>query len=114
MHLKNFSLINPANKGHSLTPAYDMIATALVNPQDNEDLALSLNGRKKRINRNDFLKAFDTLGINEKVQSNLFRKFEKTIPQWERFIDSSFLDKSLKHAYKKLIYEKVTALSLSL
>ena len=114
MHLKNFSLINLANKGHSLTPAYDMIATALVNPQDTEDLALSLNGRKKRINRNDFLKAFDTLGINEKVKSNLFRKFEKTIPQWERFIDGSFLDKSLKHAYKKLIYEKVTALNLSL
>ena len=45
MRLKDFSLIDTPEKG-SLVPAYDMIATALVTPNDKEDLALTLNGKK--------------------------------------------------------------------
>src|SRR5215204_1289208 len=47
MHLKNFSLINEPGTGPVLSPAYDMVATALVNPADDEDMALTLNGKKK-------------------------------------------------------------------
>lgn len=48
MHLKNFSLIKIPGTGHVLSPAYDLVATALVNPADKEDLALTLNGKKKK------------------------------------------------------------------
>jgi serine/threonine-protein kinase HipA len=54
MHLKNFSLIYDSVNGPILAPAYDMLSTALVNPADDEDLALTLNGKKKRIKRKDF------------------------------------------------------------
>ncbi|MFA6950362.1 MAG: HipA domain-containing protein, partial [Lentimicrobiaceae bacterium] len=41
MHLKNFSLIKTPEIGYMLTPAYDLVATVLVNPADDEDLALT-------------------------------------------------------------------------
>lgn len=49
MHLKNFSLIDQPSKGYTLSSAYDMVATTLVNPADDEDLTLTLNAKKKRI-----------------------------------------------------------------
>ena len=36
MHLKNFSLYAPKGKW-GLTPAYDLVNVALVNPRDDED-----------------------------------------------------------------------------
>lgn len=42
MHLENFSLLHTPG----LAPAYDLVATTLVNPADTEELALTLNGRK--------------------------------------------------------------------
>ena len=63
MHLKNFSLIKLPGQGFVLSPAYDLVATALVNPADKEDLALTLNGKKKKITRNDFIAAFRTLNL---------------------------------------------------
>ena len=43
-HLKNFSLIARPGIGYVLAPAYDMVATAPVNPADNEELRLRLTG----------------------------------------------------------------------
>lgn len=103
MHLKNFSLIHQPAIGPVFSPAYDLVATALVNPTDDEDLALTLNGKKKKINRNDFISAFTTLGLDEKQQENIFKKMEKALPGWFEFIDISFLSNDLKIAYKNLI-----------
>ena len=48
MHLKNFSLYRPSN-GYQLSPAYDLIDVAIANPEDKEELALSLSGRKTNL-----------------------------------------------------------------
>ena len=53
MHLKNFSLINISGIGYSLAPGYDMVATKLVNPSDHEEMALTLNGKKRKIKKSD-------------------------------------------------------------
>ena len=103
MHLKNFSLIPQSTIGSVFSPAYDLVATALVNPTDDEDLALTLNGKKKKINRNDFISAFTTIGLDEKQQNNIFKKMEKALPNWFEFIDISFLSDEMKAEYKNLI-----------
>ena len=103
MHLKNFSLILQSTIGSVFSPAYDLVATALVNPTDDEDLALTLNGKKKKINRNDFISAFTTIGLDEKQQNNIFKKMEKALPNWFEFIDISFLSDEMKAEYKNLI-----------
>jgi serine/threonine-protein kinase HipA len=111
MHLKNFSLIHQPNIGPIFSPAYDLVATALVNPNDDEDLALTLNGRKKKINRNDFISAFTTLGLDEKQQENIFKKMAKAKNSWFEFIDISFLSTDSKAAYKNLIQHRFDRLN---
>lgn len=66
MHLKNFSLYKTP-LGFCLTPAYDLLSTLIVMPQDTEELALTLNGKKRKIKRSDFEKAMTASGLNEKV-----------------------------------------------
>ncbi len=113
MHLKNFSLINKPKTGYVLSPAYDMVATSLVNPADKEELALTLNGRKQKIQKSDFLSAFSAAKINKKAQENIFEKFENAIPKWITCIDISFLNEKMKLMYKSLIQEKINQLSNS-
>ena len=77
MHLKNFTLIHQPATGPIFSPAYDLVATVLVNPTDDEDLALTLNGKKKKINRNDFVAAFNTIALDVKQQENIFKKWKR-------------------------------------
>lgn len=111
MHLKNFSLINQPNKGVILSPAYDMVATAIVNPADDEDLALTLNAKKKKIKRSDFELAFKMLNLDPKQQQNIFQKMEKSKEKWLDLIDKSFLSENFKVAYKELIKERFSRLN---
>ena len=106
MHLKNFSLIKIPGTGHVLAPAYDLVATALVNPADKEDLALTLNGKKKKISRNDFIAAFRTLNLDPKQQENIFRKMMSAKDRWMDFIGISFLSDDFKERLMTIIEQR--------
>ena len=110
MHLKNFSLIRQPEIGYVLSPAYDMVATALVNPTDNEDMALTLNGKKRRIKRSDFEAAFNTLRLDVKQQANIFNKMEEVRSKWMELIDISFISKEYQTEFKGLIEERFSRL----
>jgi serine/threonine-protein kinase HipA len=103
MHLKNFSLIHHPGVGYTLAPAYDLIATTLVNPGDTEELALNLKGKKRKLKRQDFTDAFQSLQLDERQGENIFLKMERAMPKWMEFIDISFISEELKKEYKTLI-----------
>ena len=109
MHLKNFSLYRPADN-YMLTPAYDLLSTSIVMPEDEEELALTLNGKKKKIKRADFEKAMLDSGMDEKAIEKLFKKFAKTLPKWYALIEESFLPKDMMTAYR----EKLNTMSARL
>lgn len=106
MHLKNFSLYKTP-LGFCLTPAYDLLSTLIVMPQDTEELALTMNGKKRKIKRSDFEKAMTASGLNEKVIQNMANKFGKAISKWIDLIDNSFLPNDMKREYKRLIIKRV-------
>lgn len=106
MHLKNFSLLHQPPSGPTLSPAYDLVATTLVNPADDEDLALTLNGKKKKIKRDDFLAAFKTGSLESKQIENIFKKMTKARPKWQEFIHISFLNEKMKKKYRALVEER--------
>ena len=114
MHLKNFSLINDPVLGYVLTPAYDMLSTKLVMEEDDEDLALTLNAKKKMLKRKDFIAAFNLFEIPEKTQNNTFAKFERTISSWFKMIEISFLPSEMKEAYADLIKDCAKCLNLKI
>ena len=110
MHLKNFSLYRP-KKLYQLTPAYDLLNVAIVNPKDKEELALTLNGKKSRLKLSDFLKASATMGIEENVTMQLIASMKNALPAWAELINNSFLSKDMKEAYLELIDKRIKALS---
>ena len=110
MHLKNFSLYAPDGQ-HILSPAYDMINTLIVMPEDTEELALSLNGRQRKITWRDFVQSMTRSGVPEKVQENMRAQFTKVLPQWEETIRNSFLSKGLQDQYIAIINERLTRLN---
>lgn len=110
MHLKNFSLYEIVDKIR-LTPAYDLLNAAIINPKDDEELALTLNGRKKRLQRGDFIKSAANLGIESVVVERLINKYIKLLPKFESLIQSSFLSDSLKEKYNELLRERIGRLA---
>ncbi|MGM9797567.1 MAG: HipA domain-containing protein [Parabacteroides sp.] len=90
MHLKNFSLYKPL-ANYMLTPAYDLLSTSIVMPDDEEELALTLNGKKKKIKRADFENAMHDSGMDDKAIANVFTKFSKAMPKWSELIKQSYL-----------------------
>ncbi len=72
-------------------------------PEDDEELALTLNGKKKKIKREDFEKAMRDNGMDEKSINNSFNKFEKVMPKWVAIIEESFLPIDQQQQYRELI-----------
>ena len=113
MHLKNFSLIAFKNNQYQLAPAYDMVSVKLVIPEDPEELALNLNGKKRKLKRNDFNKAMSNAQIPNKAIENLWNRIEKGMQNWPQLINNSFLDDELKETILELIHTRTKQVNLN-
>ncbi len=112
MHLKNFSLYRPKAL-YQLSPAYDLLNVAIANPKDKEEMALSINGKKARIKLADFLKASDTMGIEQRVTLGLINGLRNAMPAWIDLINNSFLSDEMKQNYLDLISRRMDVLTKS-
>ena len=110
MHLKNFSMYSPIPNNYQLSPAYDLLSTLLVLPSDTEELALTLNARKKKIKLQDFVTAVTNSGLDEKVFQNMLKKFRVAEDEWYDWIERSFLPQEMKTSYVQLIKERMSRL----
>jgi len=113
MHLKNFSLIAKDSKHYALAPAYDMVAVKLLIPEDQEELALNLNGKKRKIKRLDFNEAMAKAQIPAKAIENLWNRIEKGMQQWQELIACSFLSEENKSILIALIADRAKQLELN-
>ena len=107
MHLKNFSLFEPRDGNIRLTPAYDLLNAAILNPKDDEELALTLNGKKKKLKRSDFMTSGLTMGVEQKTIERLVAKYVKLLPEMQKLIGNSFLNDELKDKYAELIRARI-------
>lgn len=110
MHLKNFSLYEPTEGVVRLTPAYDLLNAAILNPRDDEELALTLNGRKKHLQKRDFIQFAANLGIAQIVAERFIRKYQKLLPTFVRVVQSSFLSEELKEKFVNVMTERLNRL----
>ena len=104
MHLKNFSLYAPREE-YRLAPAYDMLNTKLAMPEDKEELALLVDGKRSNLKRQNFERAFATFGLPAKAIENVITRFENARPKWEEFIERSFLSNEQKELYRSILEE---------
>jgi len=102
MHLKNFSMIDAGGRW-TLSPAYDLLNVAIVNPEDTEELALTLEGKKKKLKWVHFEHLGQTMGLNDKQINGIAKRFQKNKKLAFNWIDNSFLSEEYKDKYKELI-----------
>jgi len=102
MHLKNFSMIE-SQSGWILSPAYDLLNVAILNPDDDEELALTLAGKKKKLKRGNFEHLGKDLGLTDKQISGAFNRFLKNKAKALDWIDRSFLSDDMKTSYLEVL-----------
>lgn len=110
MHLKNFSLINRSGGDYQLADAYDLISSKLLLLEDDEEMALTLNGRKNKIALRDFDALAASLGIPAKVKDTIYKRFANIWARWEDVMNRSFLPAALLENYKGLVYRNLEKL----
>jgi len=111
MHLKNFSMLENIDNHFSLSPAYDLLSTFLVIDNEDEQMSLTINGRKNKIKIRDFDILGKSLKLTEKQTENSYQKFiskEKEIKWW---IENSFLPSNQKEKLQILIDQRMKILT---
>lgn len=108
MHLKNFSLMAGGDNLHRFTPAYDLLCTRLVIP--NDPLALPIRGRNDKLERSTWLKFATDCRLPEKAATRILDKQIAILDRSKHTIDRSFLPDDQKQTYLRLIEERTGAL----
>ncbi len=111
MHLKNFSMIE-STSGWILSPAYDLLNVSIVNPDDAEEMALSLAGKRRKLNRENFTQFGKGLGLTDKQIEGVFKRMKKNNLKANDWIDRSFLSEEMKTAYHQLMNDRYEQLGL--
>ena len=113
MHLKNFSLIetSPESGVYVLSPAYDLLPVNVLMPEDKEEFALTMNGKKTHLRRNDFLLFAEAAGIPRKAAETMIRKMTDFVPAWLKLSDESLLPPDLKQALNELIQARANRIT---
>lgn len=113
MHLKNFSLIEneAASQQYVLSEAYDMLPVSVLLPEDTEQMALTVNGKKRNIRRNDFLAFAKTSGIPRDAAVKMMQRMIAMKPVFLKMCAASFLPDPLKEKLSALIEERTAALT---
>jgi len=109
MHLKNFSMIESPS-GWVLAPAYDLLNVAIILPEDVEELALTLEGKKRKLKKEHFEQLAVGMGLTQKQIQGIFKRMLKNKPKAIQWIDTSFLSEERKTVYKELLntrYERL-------
>ncbi|CAG5086050.1 HipA domain-containing protein [Parvicella tangerina] len=111
MHLKNFSMIESAH-GWVLSPAYDLLNVVIANPEDEEELALTLSGKKRKLKEEHFVGLGEGLGLTRKQIDGAFRRMKKNRIKAIKWVQQSFLSEDMQQAYLEVLEEKYLQLGL--
>jgi serine/threonine-protein kinase HipA len=109
MHLKNFSMIE-SSSGWVLAPAYDLLNVSVLLPEDTEELALTLEGKKKKLNWKHFEKLGFGLGLTDKQIQGVKKRLIRNKPKAVEWLNKSFLSNEMKESYRDLLenrYDKL-------
>lgn len=112
MHLKNFSLkeTEPGNRKFQLSKAYDMLPVNVIMPEDKEQLALTINGKKRNIHKKEFRILAESCGILLNAAENMIARICSQEDKLLKQVDESYLSLIQKEQTKELISERIKTL----
>lgn len=109
MHLKNFSLMTTPKGVRRMSPAYDLLCTKLVIP--NDTLAMPIGGRDKNVTRRKWLDFAEYCGIPERAARRLIAEQIEALEQALHLISASFLPDEMKEQYEAFLRKNTAALA---
>jgi len=109
-HFKNYSVLYHEDNGIRLSPAYDIVCSALVIPNEG-DSALTLNGKKNNLVRGDFDALADALETPQKIR---YEKFEGKADGIRRLAEDSKLPGDFKKRFLEIVASRYVRLKLKL
>ncbi len=112
IHLKNFSMSENIHGDFTLSPAYDLLSTFLVIDNENEQMSLTINGKKNKVKIKDFGILAKSLLLNKKQTENIYHKFLKKEKKLEWWIENSFLPKNQKEKLQHLVDTRIKMLNV--
>ena len=112
MHLKNFSLIESESGSgeYHLSPAYDLLPVNVIMPEDKEEFALPINGKKRNIHRKDFLIFAADCGIAKLAAEKMIEQLVSMTPVFIEMCRNSLMPQDMKEAFIELVDKRVSAL----
>lgn len=110
MHLKNFSLLYAPGGEVRLSPAYDLLPTVLLLPEDREEMALTMNGKKRKLKLADFQYFGAALKLTDRQIENSFGRMMKALQPGLDQIRKSPCSAENKTRYRDLISERASRL----
>ncbi len=113
MHLKNFSVITENGKV-KLSPCYDLVNTIIEYKRPEEEIALPLRGRKKKLTRQILIDYFAIERCELPIKSidKVLETIVTATPRWKELIDNSFLSKGMKEKYLDLLQSRLDNLNI--
>lgn len=108
MHLKNFSLIEQADRDNCyvLSPAYDLLPVNVIMPEDKEEFALTMNGRNVKLRKKDFMFFAEECGIAKVSAERMIEKILSLKQKYIEMCEESLISDILKERFAKLIEER--------
>lgn len=112
MHLKNFSLIESESGSgeYHLSPAYDLLPVNVIMPEDKEEFALPINGKKRNIHRKDFLIFAADCGIAKLAAEKMIEQLIFMEPVFIDMCRNSLMPQDMKKAFIELVDKRLSAL----
>ena len=98
------------NSNWILAPAYDLLNVAIVNPEDKEELALTLEGKKKKLAKGDFIKLGHNLDLNDKQINGVFKRLKSKQHEIVKIVNTSFLSEKMKENYIEIVLKRADIL----
>ncbi len=95
-HTKNFTFIMDQTGKWELSPAYDICHAYRPDSEWVTKHALSVNGKRKNITKDDLLEV--AYQMNIKKPNVIIEQIAQIISDWEKYADSTGVDKKLKTA----------------
>ncbi len=112
MHLKNFSMREnePAGRTYALSKAYDILPVNVILPEDFDEMALTLNGKKRNIRKKDFKLFAEKCGITDKSAENMIKKMNLLKEKFFAQCEDSYLPEEKIEQMKALIEKRLQIL----
>ena len=108
-HKKNFSLLT-ADGRTSLSPAYDLVSSRLVIPNESDELSLTVGGKQNRLTRRDFDQFARYLKITDVYADKKLAQLVELGGEFGRMIADSALSDALRERFAEILTSRLKRL----